>query len=113
MDDLDSSILEIVSEFSGDYVYGADEDTLIREMRQAFVDAGWMNMRPLRDKWSELDRLFQGDEPEKESNLMSGQEWFDAFLQESPSWSELDTTAKSFEKVYINVAKKVSGVEDV
>jgi len=44
-------------------------------------------------------------------NIMTGQEWFDAFLQECPSWSEADTTAKSFEKVYINVAKKVSGVE--
>lgn len=41
---------------------------------------------------------------------MTGQEWYDKFRQDAPTWAERDETAKSFENIYLEAARRVSGV---
>lgn len=54
----------------------------IEEIKQAFIDAGWIDMRKLQKNWSEAEELLQGARPDDEAELMTGQEWYDRFEKE-------------------------------
>jgi hypothetical protein len=45
------------------------------------------------------------------AKTMTGEEWLIKFKQEIPTWSQGDRTALGFERVYLEAAKKVAGLE--
>lgn len=98
-DDLYAQLVELIG----------DNEVTIFNIKKAFIDAGWIE--PMSDdERKNLIASYAAVEFIKRE-FMTGQDWYERFKKESPTWSKSDVTAMSFERAYLKAAKKAGGIE--
>lgn len=106
------------------------DDDAVAEIKQAFIDAGWMSQETAENSVithtfrdasiNALDKYFAagGDtdfvimsQTDWERNVMTGQEWYDKFEESMPRIAMNGVPLTSFETKVLNAAKKAAGIE--
>lgn len=133
MSDLDEKLLSILRDFTWRDGSGRiDADGALSEVKQAFIDAGWITPEQVKKTQGLVNQMANlakdmskqpvmvWNDPGKLSELKTGQEWFDRFERELPNtifptWYERNKPDEAHEvldrELVLEIAKKAAGIE--